>query len=108
MGKVSQLYLVQLTLSCSWLLLRHLAQKAPALDAEPTTVDEVDLGAVEDASEETPDSIPTLEDLHMPRVSYDDARRIMTRADFVEQLDHLHVRPPVSWKVSMLTSRSFL
>jgi hypothetical protein len=51
------------------------------------------MASVEDASEETPDSIPTLEDLHMPRVSYDDARRIMTRADFVEQLDHLHVRP---------------
>jgi hypothetical protein len=49
------------------------------------------MAAVEDASEETPDTIPTLEDLHMPRVSYDDARRIMTRADFVEQLDHLHV-----------------
>ena len=53
----------------------------------------MDMAAVEDASEETPDSIPTLEDLHMPRVSYDDARRIMTRADFVEQLDHLHVSP---------------
>jgi len=82
-----------LTISCSWLLLRDLAQKAPTLDAEPTTVDEVDMAAVEDASEETPDSIPTLEDLHMPRVSYDEGRRIMTRADFVEQLDHLHVRP---------------
>jgi len=53
----------------------------------------VDLTAVEDASDETPEPVPTLEDLHMPRVSYDDARRIMTRADFVEQLDHLHVRP---------------
>jgi hypothetical protein len=93
MGKVSLSPLSELTTSCSWLLLRHLAQKAPTLDAEPTTVDEVDMAAVEDASEETPDSIPTLEDLHMPRVSYDDARRIMTRADFVEQLDHLHVRP---------------
>ena len=51
----------------------------------------MDLAAVEDASDETPDAIPTMEDLHMPRVSYDDARRIMTRADFVEQLDHLHV-----------------
>jgi hypothetical protein len=93
MGKVSLFPLRELTTSCSWLLLRHLAQKAPTLDAEPTTVDEVDMAAVEDASEETPDSIPTLEDLHMPRVSYDDARRIMTRADFVEQLDHLHVCP---------------
>jgi len=53
----------------------------------------VDLTAVEDASDETPEPVPTLEDLHMPRVSYDDARRIMTRTDFVEELDHLHVRP---------------
>lgn len=80
-----------LTDSCSWLLLRHLAQKAPTLDAEPTTVDEVDLGAIEDSAEETVDMPPTLEDLKMPRVSFDDARRIMTRTDFVEELDHLHV-----------------
>lgn len=64
------------------------------------------MAAVEDASEETPDSIPTLEDLHMPRVSYDDARRIMTRADFVEQLDHLHVRL-LSLPSSKLTYRLF-
>ena len=51
----------------------------------------MDLAAVEDASDETPDAIPTMQDLHMPRVSYDDARRIMTRTDFVEELDHLHV-----------------
>jgi hypothetical protein len=64
------------------------------------------MASVEDASEETPDSIPTLEDLHMPRVSYDDARRIMTRADFVEQLDHLHVRP-LSLPSFKLTYRLF-
>jgi len=82
--------------------MRHLAQKAPTLDAEPTAVDEVDMSAVEDASEETPDSIPTLEDLHMPRVSYDDARRIMTRADFVEQLDHLHVSPLLDSELKLM------
>jgi hypothetical protein len=88
----------RLTVSCSWLLLRHLAQKAPTLDAEPTTVDEVDLGAIEDSAEETVDLPPTLEDLKMPRVSFDDARRIMTRTDFLEQLDHLHVRLPSSFR----------
>lgn len=30
-------------------------------------------------------------DLHLPKVAYDDARRIMTRTDFLEPLDHLHV-----------------
>lgn len=54
-------------------------------------MDEVDLGAIEDSAEETSDMPPTLEDLKMPRVSFDDARRIMTRTDFVEELDHLHV-----------------
>lgn len=34
---------------------------------------------------------PVIGDLHMPRVAFDDARRIMTRTDFLEPLDHLHV-----------------
>jgi hypothetical protein len=91
MGKVSSSRLTKLISSCSWLLLRDLAKRVPTLEAEPTGVDEVDLSVVEDASEETADVIPSLEDLQMPRVSYDEARRIMTRADFLEQLDHLHV-----------------
>jgi hypothetical protein len=32
-----------------------------------------------------------IQDLHSPRVSYDDARRIMTRADFLADLDHHNV-----------------
>lgn len=31
------------------------------------------------------------EDLVLPKVAYDDARRIMTRTDFLDPLDHIHV-----------------
>lgn len=31
------------------------------------------------------------EDIIVPKVSYDEARRILTRADFIDLLNHLHV-----------------
>lgn len=31
-------------------------------------------------------------DVHLPGVPFDVARRLMTRTDFIEPLDHLHVR----------------
>lgn len=88
--------------SCSWLLLRHMAQEAPALeiddltppgsssdnDDDPATALETLQGITDDKLESTK---PVIGDLHMPRVAFDDARRIMTRTDFLEPLDHLHV-----------------
>ena len=55
--------------SCSWLLLRHLAKMAPTVPEE---------GYLEEGAE------------YMP-VSYADARRIMTRTDFLDPLDAFQV-----------------
>ncbi|RXK39317.1 hypothetical protein M231_03396 [Tremella mesenterica] len=58
--------------SCSWLLLRHLAQKVPPVteDITMTTLDE---------------------DLEMAKVSYAEARVISTRTDFLQPLDQAHI-----------------
>lgn len=46
----------------------------------------------EEPVDEEPMSQEELEaELVMPKVSYDDARRLMTRADFFEGLDHANV-----------------
>ncbi|CAK9781101.1 hypothetical protein CC85DRAFT_282535 [Cutaneotrichosporon oleaginosum] len=106
--------------SCSWLLLRHMAQRVPKLDPpmrNPNRADDDD----DDGDDEMPDpaedngginltpstmdvvalhaakpSVPlrklTEEELYadivLPRVTYDDARRLMTRTDFFDGLDH--------------------
>lgn len=51
--------------SCSWLLLRHLAKMAPTIPEDGSPLEEDDT----------------------PSVSFADARRIMTRTDFLEPLD---------------------
>lgn len=66
--------------SCSWLLLRHLARIAPPLSSWPPS-------HTTDAPSET---VPG-QDLAMPSVTYEEARRIMTRTDFLDPLDHSHV-----------------
>lgn len=75
-----------------------MAQEAPALemddlsavinDGPPETASEAVLSIGDDNLESTK---PVGGDLHMPKVTFDDARRIMTRTDFLEPLDHLHV-----------------
>ncbi|WWC70154.1 uncharacterized protein I206_104101 [Kwoniella pini CBS 10737] len=93
--------------SCSWLLLRHLAKMIPPLseypvmDAVEPAATENDLPVAENASgEETSNSSvnvtpPVTEassaDIHLPHVTYEAARRIMTRTDFVNDLDHYHI-----------------
>ena len=57
--------------SCSWLILRDLAKKAPRL---PEVGEDDHMPAIED-------------DYEMPSVSYAEARRIMTRTDFLDPLD---------------------
>jgi hypothetical protein len=52
--------------SCSWLLLRHLAQMCPSLQDDDSAFEQ---------------------EFHMPSVSYSDARKIMTRTDFLDPLD---------------------
>ncbi|WVQ82082.1 hypothetical protein IAT38_004210 [Cryptococcus sp. DSM 104549] len=108
--------------SCSWLILRHLAQAADPLGPYPPifpspepllpTADEPisgDLsdengpGAPTEVAEATPaarspssvDVTPprevSREDILLPSVTYEEARRIMTRADFLDPLDHYHI-----------------
>ncbi|RSH88872.1 hypothetical protein EHS25_002534 [Saitozyma podzolica] len=71
--------------SCSWLLLRHFARQGPVLHSE---VEEDDRAPDDDV--ERPE-VDLREDIVLPKVSYEEARRIMTRTDFIEPLDHLHV-----------------
>lgn len=94
--------------SCSWLLLRHFAQKFPTLDGQPLSK-----LSEEDDQEVLPEIIPELSaddvnvfepgvivseneeslfsDHKMPEVTYEEARVIMTRTDFIDPLDVLHV-----------------
>jgi hypothetical protein len=37
------------------------------------------------------------DDIILPKVSYDEARRVLTRTDFVDSLNHLHV----SWQLHL-------
>ncbi|OCF61028.1 hypothetical protein L486_00672 [Kwoniella mangroviensis CBS 10435] len=92
---------------CSWLLLRHLAKMIPPLSAYPLVEPEVtspidnDLPIAEESAEgETsnssvnvtpPAAEPSSADVHLPYVTYEAARRIMTRTDFLNELDHYHV-----------------
>ena len=82
-----------------------MAQQAPPLEMDdlkpPTNDDETPSGSANESENSEPvtddrleSSKPVIGDLHMPRVAFDDARRIMTRTDFLEPLDHLHVSPP--------------
>ena len=93
-----------------------MAQNAPALEMDdPSTLSPSlpsDLGSLSPSSSSVPENEKEIDgtqewtdeklessapspsesgDLHMPRVPFDDARRIMTRTDFLEPLDHLHV-----------------
>ncbi|KAK4683814.1 hypothetical protein P7C73_g6405, partial [Tremellales sp. Uapishka_1] len=107
--------------SCSWLLLRHLAQQAPPLRQYPyegpsyalasdtndssidltpapltsITISEIErelLPPLEGIIEPIPeDAEPTSDDVYSPRVTYEEARRIMTRADFLADLDHHNI-----------------
>ena len=56
--------------SCSWLLLRHLAGMCPSLQEDESAYEQ---------------------DFYMPSVSYADARKIMTRTDFLDPLDAYQV-----------------
>ena len=38
-----------------------------------------------------PDSPSLAEDILLPKVTYEEARKLMTRTDFLEPLDHAHV-----------------
>ncbi|KAL7421907.1 hypothetical protein Q5752_003679 [Cryptotrichosporon argae] len=100
--------------SCSWLLLRHFAQQVPPLrppgaplaapatsdgvdadaDAAPTldTVDGSELESHQGSGGDLIEPTQVNEDLDVSAVSYDEARRIMTRADFLEGLDHANSR----------------
>lgn len=92
---------VRANFSCSWLLLRHFAQNFPSLDSTPTDITDepripdltIDISD-DDVNVSEPGLIasnPLLEDLKVPEVTYEEARRIMTRTDFIEPLDVLHV-----------------
>lgn len=70
--------------SCSWLLLRHLAKMCPSLE----------------------DGVEPGDDFEMPSVSYSDARRIMTRTDFLDPLDAFQVSRDVAVHCTGLTCRS--
>lgn len=103
--------------SCSWLLLRHLAKMVPSLDSpileeeddddeagkihlSPLPIDydhsaeivaeENTIVAAENILAGEPE-IKLYENVILPGVSYDDARRIMTRTDFFEGLDIANV-----------------
>lgn len=82
-----------------------MAQEAPWLDG--------DKASPPDAEEAVPEEMPVITDgltpsetvdLQMPKVAYDDARRIMTRTDFLEPLDHLHVGHFRLSEASLLTT----
>ncbi|WOO81138.1 uncharacterized protein LOC62_03G004670 [Vanrija pseudolonga] len=97
--------------SCSWLLLRDLADKGPALDPPlghrpdhdavdspdgiqltPSVYDQTSgcPAPIDDENESVP-HVPAADlsvDVELPKVTFDDARRLMTRTDFFEGLDH--------------------
>ncbi|WWC89167.1 uncharacterized protein L201_004085 [Kwoniella dendrophila CBS 6074] len=93
--------------NCSWLLLRHLANMLPPLSDYPvvesndSTSNNNELPVVEEPpADETsnssvnvtpPPKEPSSADIHLPHVTYEAARRIMTRTDFLMDLDHYHV-----------------
>lgn len=84
--------------------LRHLRRELAALEQDPEedlNLDEIHLtpAPADDMAVEAHDSRrPELseeelnKDIDLPRVTYDDARRLMTRTDFFEGLDHDNVR----------------
>ncbi|WVW84094.1 hypothetical protein I302_106123 [Kwoniella bestiolae CBS 10118] len=93
---------------CSWLLLRHLSKMIPPLSPYPLVEPEITTSpidndlplAVESPESETSNSSvnvtppakePSSADIHLPYVTYEAARRIMTRTDFLNELDHYHV-----------------
>ncbi|KAL1411457.1 hypothetical protein Q8F55_002413 [Vanrija albida] len=97
--------------SCSWLLLRDLAEKGPALEPPlghrpeheetdfpdgvqliPSVWDQStgDPAPIDDENASVPhvDTADLMVDVDLPKVTFDDARRLMTRTDFFEGLDH--------------------
>ncbi|KAF5355142.1 hypothetical protein D9756_005455 [Leucocoprinus leucothites] len=66
--------------SCSWLLLQEFVKQHRQQEEEREK-------AIK-AGELDPENLP---DLPLPTVSYGQARQIMTRADFIEELDHLNI-----------------
>jgi hypothetical protein len=85
-----------LTRSCSWLLLRALAQQQAK--AEEETAASLQSLTADTSDDDKPDDSDTTQhdtighvDVHTPKVSYYDARQIMTRTDFLEGLDHFNV-----------------
>ncbi|WRT66519.1 uncharacterized protein IL334_003478 [Kwoniella shivajii] len=97
--------------NCSWLLLRHLAKMIPPLSTYPQIDDsipppdnnELPVGDTAPEAEESNSSVnvtpppvePSSADIHLPHVTYEAARRIMTRADFLNDLDHYHLHHDV-------------
>lgn len=93
------------SISCSWLILRHLANAAEPLSPYPSIVPPIPLESPDDAHLDkedghmrsssavnvTPPREISSADIHLPKMTYEEARRIMTRADFLEALDHYHV-----------------
>ncbi|OWZ51164.1 hypothetical protein C356_02307 [Cryptococcus neoformans c45] len=91
--------------SCSWLILRHLANAAEPLSPYPSIVPPIPLESPDDAHLDkedghmrsssavnvTPPREISSADIHLPKMTYEEARRIMTRADFLEALDHYHI-----------------
>nr|KIR85318.1 hypothetical protein I308_04578 [Cryptococcus tetragattii IND107] len=91
--------------TCSWLILRHLASAAEPLSPYPSVLPPIPLESPDEAHLEKegdhrrsssavnvtlPREISSA-DIHLPKVTYEEARRIMTRADFLEALDHYHI-----------------
>ncbi|WVQ86539.1 hypothetical protein IAS59_000252 [Cryptococcus gattii] len=91
--------------NCSWLILRHLANAAEPLSPYPSVLPPIPLESPDEAHLEKEDdprrsssavnvTLPreiSSADIHLPKVTYEEARRIMTRADFLEALDHYHI-----------------
>nr|ODO01229.1 hypothetical protein L204_01957 [Cryptococcus depauperatus CBS 7855] len=91
--------------SCSWLILRHLAKAADPLPLyplilTPSSSEEEDSDDANIVNEGIRSSSPVNvtpprelsgEDLYLPKVTYEEARRIMTRTDFLGDLDHYHI-----------------
>ncbi|KDN43865.1 hypothetical protein RSAG8_05858, partial [Rhizoctonia solani AG-8 WAC10335] len=64
--------------SCTWLLLREFVKRREALEEEAA-----------ERRKDNPDS--PLELIPIPKISYYECRQIMTRPDFINQLDHLNI-----------------
>lgn len=88
--------------------LKHLNREIKDMEKDPEenlNLDEIHLTpapaddrAVEAHDSDKPTEISEEElnkDVDLPRVTYDDARRLMTRTDFFEGLDHDNVRTAV-------------